>query len=81
MGMCIAMVRQPGSDGQLLLSTVTRPARQRTKGMILVTSPYGRFLKEPEYRLGPNLFSAAGAVFRCGRGGPRHPPQTQRSEF
>jgi len=29
----------------------------------------------------PNFFSAVGAVFRCGRGGPRHPPQTQRSEF
>jgi hypothetical protein len=28
----------------------------------------------------PNFFSAVGAVFRCGRGGPRHPPQTQRSE-
>ena len=40
MAMYIAMVRQPGSDGQLRLSTVTRPARQLTKGMIQVTSPF-----------------------------------------
>jgi Transposase domain (DUF772) len=38
-------------------------------------------LKKSEYRLGP-IFSAPWArFFRCGRGGPRHPPQTQRSEF
>jgi hypothetical protein len=29
----------------------------------------------------PNFFSAVGAIFRCGRGGPHHLPQTQRSEF
>jgi hypothetical protein len=29
----------------------------------------------------PNFFSAVGAVFACGRGGPNHPPQTQRSQF
>lgn len=29
----------------------------------------------------PDFFSVVGAGFRCGRGGPRHPPQTQRSAF
>jgi hypothetical protein len=29
----------------------------------------------------PNFFSAVGAVFKCRRGGPHHPPQTERSEF
>ena len=29
----------------------------------------------------PNFFGAVGAIFRCGRGGPRNPPQTQWSEF
>ena len=32
-------------------------------------------LKKSEYRR-PDFFSAVGAVFRCGRGGPHHPPQT-----
>ena len=29
----------------------------------------------------PDFFSAVGAIFRCGRGGPHNPPQTQWSEF
>jgi hypothetical protein len=28
-----------------------------------------------------NFFSAVGAVFRFGREGPHHPPQTQRSKY
>jgi hypothetical protein len=37
-------------------------------------------LKKSEYRLGP-IFSAPWARFSDADAGPRHPPQTQRSEF
>jgi hypothetical protein len=67
------LLRAAAAGGVWLLHCLNSHGRSTIQGSIL--------LKKSEYRLGP-IFSAPWARFSdADAGGPRHPPQTQRSEF
>ena len=78
-------VPPPGGFTLAFAGRASQPARAVHKSRSSLLPFHVRSSPDSVEKVGvstrPNFFSAVGAVFKCRRGEPHHPPQTQRSEF